>query len=58
MIDVMLATAILMVLGALALLAIFSMPWWATVLVVSASILLLGKLFSPAPDIGDGESDE
>lgn len=57
MIDAMLATAILMVLGALLLLAIFSLPWWVTVIAVSSVILLLDKLLNPTSDIGDGEPD-
>lgn len=57
MIDAMLATAILMVLGALLLLVIFSLPWWVTVLAISSVILLLDKLLNPTSDIGDGEPD-
>ena len=49
MINTMLAVTILMVLGVLALLVIFSIPWWLTVIVVSIGILLLDKLFNPAP---------
>lgn len=48
MFNTMLAVTILMVLGGVALLAIFSMPWWLTVIVVSIGILLLDKLFNPA----------
>ncbi len=58
MIDAMLATAILMVLGALLLLVIFSLPWWVTVLAISSVILLLDKLLNPTSDIGDGEPDK
>jgi hypothetical protein len=56
MIDAMLAVTILMVLGALALLVIFSIPWWLTVIAFAAVILLLDKLFNPAP--GPGKTDD
>lgn len=49
MINTMLAVAILMALGALALLVIFSIPWWVTVFAIAIVILLLDKRFNPAP---------
>lgn len=58
MIDAMLAVAILMVLGALALLAIFSLPWWATVIAIAAVILLLDKLFNLVAGNEDGEASD
>jgi membrane protein implicated in regulation of membrane protease activity len=56
MINMFLAVTILLVLGGAALLAMFSMPWWLTVLVVSICIFLLGKLFNPAAGNEDGKA--
>lgn len=58
MINTMLAVTILMALGALVLLVIFSIPWWVTVLAIAAVILLLDRLLNPprgaASSKGDG----
>lgn len=57
MINTMLAVAILMVIGALVLLVIFSIPWWLTVLVISAVILLLDKLLNPISSPREGSEN-
>ncbi len=56
MFNTMLAVTILTVLGGVALLAIFLMPWWLTVTVFAAVIWLLDKLFNPVTGNGDGEA--
>ncbi|MEW6133402.1 MAG: hypothetical protein AB1591_09625 [Pseudomonadota bacterium] len=58
MIDTMLAVTILMVLGALALLVIFSIPWWLRVLAIAAVILLLDRLFNPVAGNEDGKAGD
>jgi hypothetical protein len=58
MINTIFAVTILMVLGALALLVIFSIPWWLTVIAISAGILLLNKLVNPAAGAGHCDVDD
>lgn len=59
MINAMSGVAILMVIGALVLLVIFSTPWWLTALVISAVILLLDKRLNPisSPRKGSENAD-
>jgi hypothetical protein len=42
MIEMFVAVTIVLVLGAVALLAMFAAPWWMTVLVIAGAVLLLG----------------
>jgi hypothetical protein len=54
MIEMFLAVTIVLVLGGIALLAMFAAPWWMTVLVIAGAVLLIDKMFKRITRSGKG----